>query len=34
MVGGEYRAKGNKKEKKLENCNSIVNKMYFKRRIV
>ena len=29
MVGGGCRAEGNKGEKKWDNCNSIINKIYF-----
>ena len=31
IVGGRYRAEGNKGEKKWDNCNSIKNKIYFKK---
>ena len=27
---GGYKAEGNKQEKKWENCNSIISKIYFK----
>ena len=30
MVGGGYRAEGVKGEKKMDNYNSIINKIYFK----
>ena len=30
MVGDAYRAEGNKGEKKWDNCNSIINKIYLK----
>ena len=29
--GRGYRAEGNKGEKKLDRCNSIINKIYFKK---
>ena len=32
MVGGEVQAEGNKEEKKWDNCNSIINKIYLKNR--
>ena len=31
MVGGRYRVEENKREKKWDNCNSIINKIYFKK---
>ena len=31
LVGGGYRAEGHKGEKKWDNCNSIINKIYFKK---
>ena len=35
LAGGGYRAEGNKREKKKwNNCNSIINKIYFKKREV
>ena len=30
MVGGRYRVEESKREKKWDNCNSIINKIYFK----
>ena len=30
LEGGGYRAEGNKGEKKWDNCNSIINKIYLK----
>ena len=30
MVGGGYRVERNKGEKKWDNCNSTINKIYFK----
>ena len=30
LLGGECRAGGNKGEKKWNNCNSIINKIYLK----
>ena len=30
MVGGRYKAEGNKGEKKWDNYNSIINKIYLK----
>ena len=31
LVGGECRVERNKGEKKWDNCNSIINKTYFKK---
>ena len=31
LVGGGYRAEGNKREKKWDNCNSIINKIHFEK---
>ena len=31
LVGVGYRAEENKGKKKWDNCNSIINKMYFKK---
>ena len=31
LVGGGYRAEGNKGEKKWDNCNTIISKIYFKK---
>ena len=33
LVGGKYRMEGNKGEKKWDNCNGIVNKIYLKKEI-
>ena len=32
LVGGGYRAVGNKREKKWDKCISIINKIYFLKR--
>ena len=32
LMGGGYRAEGNKGEKKWDNCNSIINKIYLKKK--
>ena len=34
MVRGAYRAEGSKGEKKRDNCNNIINKIYFKKELV
>ena len=33
MVGGGYRLEGNKGERKWDNCNNIINKIYLKNKI-
>ena len=32
LVGGRCRAEGNKGKKKWDNCNSIINKIYLKKK--
>ena len=34
MVGGGYRVDENKGERKWDNCNSIINKIYIKKEVV